>query len=95
MEAATCFLAKPSLLGASAEQRARTIGAAIRCRSSAYGASGKTEQSKRVVAADLLSIELADLAIVKPARGIFKALEWIIDGVQNTVTANFQHCREE
>ena len=32
--------------------------------------------------ADLLSIELADLTIVKPAGGIVKAFEWIIDGVR-------------
>ncbi len=57
--------------------------------------SGKTEQPARVLAADLFSIELADLAVVKPARGFFKAFERIVDGVQNAVAANFEHCREQ
>src|SRR5258708_4126775 len=57
--------------------------------------SGKTEQPTRVLAADLLSIKLAYLALVEPAGGFFKALEWIVDGVQNAVTADFEHCREE
>src|ERR1700730_15978768 len=59
------------------------------------GSSGQSEQLASVLTADLLSIELADLAIVKPAGGVFKAFEGIIDGVQDAVAANLQHGREQ
>src|ERR1700746_1904340 len=57
--------------------------------------SGQTEQAARILAADLLSIGLADLTFVKPAGGIFEALEWIIDGVQDAVAAKLQHGRKQ
>ena len=59
------------------------------------GASGQTEQLASVFTAYLPSIELADLAIVKPAGGILKVFEGIIDGVQDAVAADLQHGREQ
>jgi hypothetical protein len=60
-----------------------------------FSSSGQTEQSARVVAANFLSVDLADLTIVEPAGGVFEAFEWVIDGVQNSVATNLQHRREK
>src|SRR6478752_8673743 len=57
--------------------------------------SGKTKQPARVFTADLGSVDLANLTIVEPARGVFEGFERIIDGIQNTVAAHLQHCRKE
>ena len=57
--------------------------------------SGETKEPAGIVSADLFSIELTDLTIVEPAGGLFKALEGIVDGVQDAIAPDLKHGREQ